>query len=189
MLTVVADSNHDCFYILERRVTEHGDLVLRLARIVVVDDVRNGVAHTCVTCPFGFVARCFGVGQHREREIKHVLFGPHFESVGLGVVVVEPFRRQHERNLVFVVVIAQVATHTDETGEVAVFEVRIDGTQLLGMDEHLQVLVLTHVVAGILVHSACIVRAKVHGTQYHRLFVLGNELRLSRVGLAAHTRR
>ena len=57
------------------------------------------------------------------------------------------------------------------------------------MHEHLQVLVLAHVVARVLVHGPGVARTEVHNPQYHCLLVLGDELRLTRVGLSAHTRR
>ena len=94
-----------------------------------------------------------------------------------------------QRDLVFVVVIAQVGTETDEAGEVAVLQVGIDALQFLGMDEHLQVLVLPHVVARVLVHRPCVMRTEVCYAEDHRLLVLRDELRLTGVGLTAHTRR
>ena len=94
-----------------------------------------------------------------------------------------------KRDLVFVVVITQVGTQANETGQVPVPQVRIDGTQLLGVYEHLQVLVLAHVVTGVLVHRACVMRAEVHYTNDHGLLVLRNELGLTRIGLTAYSRR
>ena len=57
------------------------------------------------------------------------------------------------------------------------------------MNEHLQVLILPHVVSGVLVHRTCVVRAEMRNTHYHRLLVLRNQLCLSRVGLTTYARR
>ena len=56
------------------------------------------------------------------------------------------------------------------------------------MDEHLQVLVLPHVVPRVLVHRPRIFRTQVHHAQHHRLLVLGNQLGLTRIRLTTHTR-
>ena len=156
MLTVVAHSDHDGSHVLQRRVAEHGDLVLRLTRGVVVDDVRYRVAHTLVAAPFSTVTGCLRVGQHLQRKVEHVVLRPYCCTVGGAIVVILSRRRQMQRNLIFVVVVAQVGTQTDEATQVAVLQLRINGGHLLGMDEHLQFLVLPQVVAGVLVHSACV---------------------------------
>ena len=57
------------------------------------------------------------------------------------------------------------------------------------MNEHLQVLVVTHVVGGVLIYASCVAERQVVHAQYHSLFVLCNQLRLTRVGLTADTRR
>ena len=189
MLTVVTHTDHDGLDLFEGRVTQHRDLILRLVVRVIIDDVRDGVAHPFVTGSLGSVTGCLGIGERRKREIEHILLRPHFLSVNRGVVIIDTLRRETQRDLIFVVVIAQIGTETDEAGEVAVFKQRVDLFHLLRMDEHLQVLILADVVSGILVHGACIVRTEVHDTQHHRLFVLGDELCLTRVGLSAHSRR
>ena len=188
MLTVVAHTDHDGTDVLQRRISKHGNFVLRLVIRVIVDDIRDGVAYTFVACSFCLITCGLRVRQHFQREVEHVIFRPHGLAVGGGVVVIDARLGQNERNLVFVVVVAQVATHTDEARQVAVFEFRVDGTHLLGMNEHLQVLVLPHVIAGILIHRSCVVRTEVHHAQNHRLLVLRNQLSLTRIGLTAHTR-
>ena len=57
------------------------------------------------------------------------------------------------------------------------------------MDEHLQVLILPHIVSGVLVHSARVSWTEVTHPQNHRLFVLGDELGLSRICLSADSWR
>ena len=57
------------------------------------------------------------------------------------------------------------------------------------MHEHLQVLVLPHVIAGVLVHRSGVMRAEVRYAQYHRLLVLRDQLGLTRVRLTAYSRR
>ena len=57
------------------------------------------------------------------------------------------------------------------------------------MNEHLQVLVVTHVVGGVLIYGTCVAERQVVHAQYHSLFVLCNQLCLTRVGLTADTRR
>ena len=189
MLTVVTHTDHDRGHFFQGRVTHHGDFVLRFAGSIIIDDVRNGVAHSLVSCPFGFVTRYLGFRQHLEREIEHVLCRPNGFTVCRRVVIVNARFGEVKRDLVFVVVIAQVGTQTNETGQVTVSQFGINRTQLFGMHEHLQVLVLAHVVSCVLVHRACVMRAEIHHAHHHRLLVLCDELRLSRVGLTAHPRR
>ena len=189
MLAVVAHTDHDGGYLFQRRVSEHGDLVLRLVVGVVIDDVWDSVAYALVACAFGLVPGGLGVREHLERKIEHVLLWPYRFTVGGGVVVIQPRCGQMQRDLIFIVVIAQVGTETDEAGEVAVLQFGINALQFLGMDEHLQVLVLPHVVARVLVHRPCVMRTEVRYAEDHRLLVLGDKLRLTGVGLTAYTRR
>ena len=93
MLTVVTHTDHDRRDLLERRVTEHRDLVLRVIVRIVVDDVRDGVAYPFVTCAFGFVTRRLGIRQPAQFKIEHVLFRPNDQTVGEGVVVILSLRR------------------------------------------------------------------------------------------------
>ena len=188
MLSRIADTDHNGRYFFERRVTEHGNLVLRFIRSLVKDDIRNSVADTFVAGSFGFVPRYFGTREDLQREVEHVLFRPYFFAVEDIVVVIHARFGQMKWDLVFVVVVAQVRTEADETAQVAVFEFGIDG-YLLGVDEHLQVLVLAHVVTRILVHRSGVTRTKVCHAENHRLLVLRNQLCLSRIGLTAHAGR
>ena len=57
------------------------------------------------------------------------------------------------------------------------------------MDEHLQVLVLPHVISGVFVHRLGVTGTEVCHTQHHRLLVLSDQLGLTRIRLTAHTRR
>ena len=189
MLTIIADTDHDGRYLLQGRVTKDGDLVLRFVVRVVVDDVRDGVAYAFVAGTFGFVASHLGVRQYLKREVEHICRRPHFLAVGCIIIVILTRRRQMQRDLVFVVVIPEVRTQTDEAGQIAVFQLRIDTAHLLGVDEHLQVLVLPHVVSRVLIHRPGIMRREVHDPHHHRLLVLRNQLCLTRIGLPAHTRR
>ena len=128
MLTVVAHTDHDGGYLFECRVTEHGDLVLRLVVGVIIDDVRDGVAHAFISGPFGFVTGYLRVRECAEREVEHVFCRPDGLAVNGGVVVIHARCCQVQRYLVFVVVVPQVGTETDETAQVSVFQFRINGT-------------------------------------------------------------
>ena len=55
--------------------------------------------------------------------------------------------------------------------------------------EHLQALVVTHVVSHVLIHGSRVFRRQVVYAQYHCLFVQRHELSLSRISLTGHTRR
>ena len=57
------------------------------------------------------------------------------------------------------------------------------------MHEHLQFLVVAHVVRCGPIHGSGITRAQVVDSQYHRLLVLRNQLSLPRVGLTRDARR
>ena len=97
------------------------------------------------------VAVLLGVGQHLKVQVYHVLAGPHGLAVMCRILVIEPLGCQLQRHLVLVVVAAVVAAQTDEDTRLPVRQARGIGQQGIGMHEELQVLVLPHVEAHVLV--------------------------------------
>ena len=122
---IIAHTDHDGGYLLEGRITHDGDFILRLVVAFVIDDVGLGVAGILVSGSFGFVAGCLGAGEDRQREIEHVRLRPYAFTVVLRLVVIHAGSRQFERYLVFVIVIAHIATHSDETGQVVILQFQI----------------------------------------------------------------
>ena len=172
MLTAVTHTDHNRADILQCRVTEHGNLVLWFVVRFIVQHVWNSVAHSFVSCAFGFVTRQFGGSKGLEFEIEHILCRPNGNTINSRIIVIHTRWSQMQRNLIFVIVIAKVTTQTDETGQVSVFQVRVHRLQFLRMNEHLQILILTHVITGVLVHCSRVMRTEVHDA----------------VGLTTHTR-
>ena len=188
MRTAVPNTDHDARYIFYRRVTKHGNLIVRMSIRVVIDFIRDIIPYTDRAGTFGFVTRHFRIRQGREWEVEHILFRPYCPAVAVAVVVIQSLRGQGQGNLIFVVVILQVATQTNETGQFIVSQIRVD-TRGLGVHEHLQFLVVTQVVRSVLIHGFGIVRGEVLNFQHHRLLVLRYQLRLSGIGLTAYARR
>ena len=186
--TVVADTYHDTLYLLQRRITQHRDTILRLTVRLVVDDIRNRVTHIRITRTLSLVAFGLRIGQHLEREIEIVGGRPYFVSVILVVVVIHSRLGQCQRNLVLVVVILQVGTQAHETGQVSTAQIRVF-LHSLSVHKHLETLVVSHVVGRVLIYRTSIFRRQVMYPQHHRLFVQRNELRLTRVGLTRYSRR
>ena len=189
MAVGVTHTDHDTLHALQRRITQHGYTVLRLTARLIVHHVGDSVTHVGCAGTFGFVTSHLGIGQYREREIEHVLRRPNLVTVLLAVVVVIACGREYQRNLVLVVVVLQVSTQADEARQVTILQVGIFSLQFLGVNKHLQMLVVTHVVGCVFVHGTCVAEWQVVHTQNHRLFVLCNQLRLPGVGLTADARR
>ncbi len=128
-------------------------------------------------------------GEQFERNVEHILLGPHRLAALLRVSVVVTGRSKGQRNLVFVVVVLVVASQTHEESQLVVGQVGNVVLHCVGMYEHLYALVLTHIHGGILVDSLRLARAKVVDGHCQSLFVRLYELRLSGVLFAADARR
>ena len=128
--------------------------------------------------------------EHIKVDVEHVIDGPHLTAVGIGVfVVVAAVWREHQRNLVFVVVVLIVAAQTYEHGKLIVLQVGDIGHEMIGMDEHLHVLVLTEIERGLLIDGLRLSMLHVPHHHVQCLFVVLHKLWLRGVGGTADARR
>ena len=94
------------------------------------------------------------------------------------MVIVVAVGRQRERYLVFVVVVLIVATQADEQCQLVVTQIGEVGLQVVGVDEHLQVLVEAHVDEGLLIHGLRLVLLQVVDNHLQGLLIALHELGL-----------
>ena len=120
------------------------------------------------------------VGEGAEVDVEHVLLGPYCLTSLCGVGVVMSWRGEGEGYLVFVVVALVVTTDSDEEAHLVVLQFRVTFHRI-GMDEHLQVLVVAEVHVHGLIHRTGVACGKVFHCECQGLFVLLRELRLGGV--------
>ena len=122
----------------------------------------------------GLVAGLLQSGEDAEVDVEHVLLRPHGTAViQVVLVIVVAVGRELQGYHVLVVVVAVVAAQTDEDGQLVVAQ-RVVVDEVVGMDEHLQVLVLSHVEGGVAVDRLRLaVRQVVHHHAQRLLVGLG----------------
>ena len=136
------------------------------------------------------VALFLQLGKHVERDVEHIGFRPYGTTVGGGIfAVVATVGRQRQGYLVFIVVVLVVATHADKHGELVVLQVGIVGNQMVGVDEHLHLLVLAQVETGVAIHGLRLTSLQILHHHVEGLFVGLYELGLRGVGYSRDTRR
>ena len=182
--SVVSHTNHHGLDFAQRWITHHANLVVR--SVFIVNGEKFCIAgFTAVT---GFVALMLGIGEELEVDVNHVFFRPNCHTTLRGVGVVSAFWCEFQWHFVFVVVALVVATQADECTHLVVLQALVvfEG---VGMNEHLQVLVLAEVEVHGLIHAASIARRKVFDDDGECLLVFLSDLRLIWVGDTADARR
>ena len=112
------------------------------------------------------------VGEDAEVDVEHVLFGPYGFTSLCGVGVIMPGRSECQRNLIFIIVALVVATHADEETHLIVLQFSVIFHRI-GMNKHLQMLVVTEVHVHGFIDGTCISCGKVlHGQCQCLLIVL-----------------
>ena len=141
------------------------------------------------TCGAGLVAGLLQLGKHAEVDVEHVLLRPHGAAVfQIVLVIVVTVGRKLQGYHVLVVVVAVVAAQTDEDSQLVVAQ-RIVVDEVVGVDKHLQVLVLPHIEGGIAVDGLRLAMRQVVHHQAQRLLVVLGELWLRGVGDTGNARR
>ena len=184
LLAVVAHTDHHRLDLAQRWVTHHADLVVWA--VIVVGGVEVGVAGG--TLGAGFVALMLHGGEFLKVDVEHVLLWPHGLAALGGVGVVVAGRGQHQRNLIFIVVALVVGTHTQEHAHLVVLKLGVTFHRV-GVDEHLQVLVLAKVVVQGFVNGTGVTGGEVLHLNHQCLLVLLAQLWLLRILNAGHTWR
>ena len=151
----VAYADDHRFDLAQRRITHHRHFIVRMVgivRLVRPCEGRRAKGACPVTLPLH-------IGEEGERDVEHVVFRPYLLDIGdIVPAVFVAWCRELKRDLIFIVVALVVGAETDEDGELIVLQVR--GVRLLGvgMDEHLDALVLAYVERRVLIHTLCLTR-------------------------------
>ena len=98
-------------------------------------------------------------------------------------------RGELQGNEVFVIVVLIVGTQTDEHSQLVVLQLRAVGHQVVGMDKHLQALILAQVQIGILIHSLRLALRQVLHGETERLLIILCKLGLTGVSDTGNARR
>ena len=172
--SVVSHTNHHRLDFAQRWITHHANLVVWTAFVVHGEEL--GVA--CFATQTCLVAFMLDVGQCLEVDINHVLYRPNSLTALSGVGVVSTFWRDSQWHFVFVVIALVIRTQTEECAHLEVFQTLI-AFESIGVDEHLQMLVLAEVEVHGLIYTTCIARREVLNDNGERLLVFLSDLRLA----------
>ena len=143
----VADTNHHRFHFTQRRVTENGHTI---AVILVILTELGGIAGS--TQRTGLVAGLLQLGQLRKVDVEHVFLRPDGTTiVNIILIIIVTVGRQFQGDEIFVVVVTIVTAQTDEHRQLVVLEIRHVVDEVVGMDEHLKMLVATQVEGGVMI--------------------------------------
>ncbi len=122
---------------------------------VVVGEEPVEAARSCGTC---LVACLLQLGEEAQVDVQHIGLRPYGTTVvQIVFIVVATIRCQLQGYHVFVVVAGVVATHTDEDCQLVVAQV-IVVDEMVGVHEHLHVLILAQVECGITIDGLRLTR-------------------------------
>ena len=110
---LVAHTDHDRLHILQRRITQYGDLVVQVFRVIGL--VWYRIAHIAIARSLRTIALHLGFHQGLQIKVKRILWQPYFLAICQYIFVVHTLWSQIQRYLIFIVVVLQVRTQTDET--------------------------------------------------------------------------
>ena len=143
----VANTNHHSLYLTQRRITHHRDAVVGLVGVIVAEGLRvaGGTQST------GLVAGLLDLREDAEVDIKHVGRWPDSSTVvHIIFIIIAAVGCQLQGDDILVVVALVVATHADKDSQLVILQIAwLIINQMVGMHEHLQVLILAQVEDGI----------------------------------------
>ena len=171
--SIVAYTNHHGLYFAQRRIADNTDFVVGAVLIV-------GIVNLCVTgCAFSFCLVAFMLQgcEGAEVNIEHVLLRPNSLTTLCSVGVIVTIGGEFERYFVFVIVALVVATNAEEKTHLIVLKFCVT-LHCVGMDKHLQMLVVAQVFIEGLINGTSIACGKVLHGECQSLFVILGELRL-----------
>ena len=189
LIRVVTHTDHDHLDLSQTWVTNDAD---RIAGIILVslriDLIETYASFTLTSEP---IALQLQVGPGLQLKVEHIFRRPDLLLIGAVVRIIRnrAVRRQVHRDLILVVVVLIIGTHTDEDGQVAIRQALGLIDRSLGMSEHLQTLVTAQVVRGRLINRPGITRRQIRNLQGERLLVLLQQLRLAGIEHTADSRR
>ena len=167
----VAHTYHHRLHLAQGGIAHHGHLVARTVAVVVGEGGGIGSG----TLGLGLVAGLLQGSKYGEVDVEHVLFGPYGGALGIGI---DLLGRELQRYLIFIIVALVVAAEAHEDGELVVLQVGDILQEGVGVDEHLQTLVLAQVEGSLLVDRLRLAAAEVLHNHAHRLFVALHQLGL-----------
>ena len=174
----VAHTNHHRLHLTERRVAENSHEV---AVVLVVLAELGGIAGSA-QCT-SLVAGLLQLGELGEVDVEHVFLRPHGTTVvEIIFIIVVAVGRQFQRDEVFVVVVTIVVTQTDEHCQLVVLQTSHVVDDVVGMNEHLQMLVATQVEGGVMINGLRLTLRDVSDHHAQCLLVSLGELWLRGVG-------
>ena len=182
----IPHTDHHHLHLSECRVTQDADLIGWLGWVEGgIKLVVGSLSHR-----LQLVTLFLQVGKHVETDVEHIINRPHQLAVGIGVLaVVAAVRCQHERYLVFVVVVLVVITQTDEHRQLPILQGSGIRQQVVGMHEHLHPLILAQVDGGLLIHRLRLVLLQVVHNHLQCLLITLHQLGLCRVRHSADSWR
>ena len=146
----VTDTNHHGFDFTQRRISQHGDAVVRLVRVVIGERHRITGGTHCTR----LVARLLDLREDAKVDIEHVSQRPNGTAVvHIIFIVVTTVWSQFQGYDILIVVVLIVTTHADEDRQLVILQTCGIVEQVVGMDEHLEVFILTQVKNRIAVDS------------------------------------
>ena len=180
----ITHTDHHHLHLAQRRISQHAYLVGRAVGIVFAIDLVERGGTRRLRQVTGFLQ----VGEDIEVHVEHIRRWPHHLAVGCGVfAVVAAVGGQLQRYQVLIVVVLVVATHTDEYRQLMILQVGGIGHQVVGVYEHLHVLILAEVEASIAIDGLRLTLLQVLHHHVERLLVALHKLWLRGVGDTADT--
>ena len=174
----VAHTYHHHLHVANGGITHHADLVAWLVGVIAAEQL----VETSAAQGLLGVAVLLHVGKHAQIDVEHILLWPYLTTVGIRVlIIIAAVRRQHQRNLVFVVVVLVVATQADKHRQLIVLQVCEVRHEVVGVDEHLHPFVLPQVERGILIDSLRLSMLHIPHHHIQGLLIVLHQLRLGGV--------
>ena len=185
---VVANTYHYHFHIAQRRITEHGNLVLGLRRVVLGEAF--AIRHAGHALQLLCIAVLLNGGKHIEVAIEHIRLGPYCILVAAAIRAVIRLRRCHRQwNFIFVVIVFNIRTQTDKCRHFAIAQRGGIVDERFVVQEHLQAAIDAQVEAGVLIHGTRCAGGELGNLHRHRLLVELCDLRLTGIHYTGHARR
>ena len=186
-MAAIAHPYHDGFYVGERGITHYRDGITRI--LGVGSCIPQGELGPRIALAFLQIALALKVGKVREEDGHFIFVRPYGAPICRYIGAVKPVGREFERHRIFVVIIAIVATQSDEHREISIPNGIHSILYALGMCKELQLFISAKIQACIAVHGTCIPGSEISDFQAQRLLILLRSLRLCGVDTAQYAGR
>ena len=133
--------------------------------------IADGIAHAFNASHFGRITILLGIDEHIKIEVKHILIGPHLETVTGTVSAITSWRCHRQGYLILIVVVLHIGTKADKQRDVTIAQVGLIIDGRLVVNKHLQALVGTQVKVGVAVHTTGVASIQVINLELHGLLI------------------